>query len=279
MLSATEALYISSHAWVPEHLTEYVTAVSGKEPFLVGDFVCYRREGVWVVVGYPLSQTFGKHGLEKALEQVSQEFHPHSFWLIAPEIPPWGGLRPTTVSDSYYRLELANLKLRPKLRNMIRRACKELEVRETSAMGPEHEALLQEFLAWKELSRGSQEVLKALPRYVERVAECFVLSAFDREGRLVSFCVGQMGAGAWGFYMFHVNSPSHRVPGASDMLLEAFTTKALGQNKCFVNLGLGINPGVTFFKEKWGALPFVPYVEACLPRRNWRSALEVILFR
>jgi hypothetical protein len=31
------------------------------------------------------------------------------------------------------------------------------------------------------------------------------------------------------------------------------------ENKKFVNLGLGINTGVTFFKKKWGGVPFYPY--------------------
>lgn len=276
MLSAAEAQYISSHAWVPEQLADYVTAVSGKEPFVAGDFVCYRGEGALVVIGYPLSQPSGEHDLVRVLEQIIKDFRPQRLWLIAPEIPPWRGLKPTGVCDNYFRLELEHLKLSPKVRNMIRRAGKELEIRESSGVGREHEALLGEFLAAKQLSRESQELLKALPRYISSVAETVLLSAFDKKERLVSFCVGQMGAGDWGFYMFHVNSPSRRVPGSSDLLLEAFIRKALEQEKRFLNLGLGINPGVSFFKKKWGAFPFAPYREASLTRRNWRSILEVI---
>jgi hypothetical protein len=278
MLSAAEALYISSHAWVPEQLADYVTAVSGKEPFLVGDFVCYRGEGVLVVVGYPLSQTCGTQDLIQVLEQTRKEFRPERLRLIAPEIPLWGGLKPTGVCDNYFRLELENFKPSPKVRDMVRRAGQELEVRESSGLGREHETLLGEFLVGKQLSPESQELLRALPGYVKRVAETIMLSALDKAQRLVSFCVGQMGAGDWAFYMFHVNSLSRRVPGSSDILLEAFIKKALEHNKRFLNLGLGINPGVSFFKKKWGALPFAPYREAGLMRRNWRSILELIFF-
>jgi hypothetical protein len=28
-----------------------------------------------------------------------------------------------------------------------------------------------------------------------------------------------------------------------------------------MNLGLGVNAGISFFKRKWGAEPFLPYVE------------------
>lgn len=276
MLSAAEAQYICSHAWVPEQLADYVTAISGKEAFLVGDFVCYRGQGVVVVIGYPLSQPCGKQDLVQVLEQIINDFGPQRLWLIAPEIPPWGGLKPTGVCDDYFRLDLENLKLSPKVRNMIRRAGKDLEIRESSGMSKEHETLLGEFLARKQLSRESQELLRALPRYLSTVAGTVLLSAFDKEERLVSFCVGQMGAGDWGFYMFHVNSLSRRVPGSSDLLLENLIRKVLEHDKRFLNMGLGINPGVGFFKKKWGAFPFVPYREANLTRRSWRSMLEEI---
>lgn len=278
MLSADEAQYISTHAWVPEHLIDYVTAVSGKEPFLVRDFVCYRGDGTLVVVGYPLNQVFERAGLVQALEQIRKDFRPHKLWLIAPEIPPWGGLKPLEKSDSYLLLELGDLKIPPKVRNMIRRAAREVEVRDSFHLGKEHEELLEEFLANKELSPESEEILRALPRYLEKVADSLVLGAFDKAGKLVSFCVGHMGAGQWAFYMFHVNPPSRRVPGCSDLLLEALVKKALQHNKRFLNLGLGINSGVTFFKKKWGASSFAPYREAVLTSRSWRSMLEVIFW-
>jgi hypothetical protein len=35
-----------------------------------------------------------------------------------------------------------------------------------------------------------------------------------------------------------------------------------------MNLGLGINSGVRRFKEKWGAVPSLPYVSASVRRRR-----------
>lgn len=201
MLSAAEATYVSTHAWLPEHLTEYVRAVSGKEPFLVGDFLCYRGARGLVVVGYPLSQALGNQGLVKALDEINRRFRPSKLWLLAPEIPSWGGLRPTGAPDIYFQLELENLRVPNKVRNMIRRAARELEVQVSPAMGKEHQQLIRDFIASKELSQGSQEILRALPRYVEEVADTVLLNLVDKADRLVSFCVGQMGKGDWGFYM------------------------------------------------------------------------------
>jgi hypothetical protein len=35
--------------------------------------------------------------------------------------------------------------------------------------------------------------------------------------------------------------------------------EAKREGKRYINLGLGINPGITFFKKKWGGTAFLPY--------------------
>jgi hypothetical protein len=41
-----------------------------------------------------------------------------------------------------------------------------------------------------------------------------------------------------------------------------------------MNLGLGVSDGIRFFKRKWGAEPFLPYVEA-----SWRPAAPRLFSR
>jgi hypothetical protein len=41
-----------------------------------------------------------------------------------------------------------------------------------------------------------------------------------------------------------------------------------------MNLGLGVNAGVAFFKRKWGAAPFLPYVEV-----SWDIAAPSLVTR
>jgi len=43
---------------------------------------------------------------------------------------------------------------------------------------------------------------------------------------------------------------------------------AESEGKKAMNLGLGINGGVQRFKEKWGAVPFVPYASALVRRKS-----------
>jgi hypothetical protein len=59
--------------------------------------------------------------------------------------------------------------------------------------------------------------------------------------------------------MFHFRAKDRAVPGASDLLLRDAIREAERQGKRFMNLGLGMNRGVAFFKEKWGATPFLTY--------------------
>ena len=41
MITASQQDYINDHAYIPEHIPQYVTAISQTEPFLLGDFLVY----------------------------------------------------------------------------------------------------------------------------------------------------------------------------------------------------------------------------------------------
>ena len=44
MITAAQQDYIEDHAYVPEHIPHYVTAISQTEPFLFGDFLAYAKK-------------------------------------------------------------------------------------------------------------------------------------------------------------------------------------------------------------------------------------------
>ena len=73
---------------------------------------------------------------------------------------------------------------------------------------------------------------------------------------------------------FHI-AQTRYVPGVSDLLLFEAVKHSLSQRKTYINLGLGINPGVTFFKKKWGGVPFLPYM-FYLYSRSKRPALKAL---
>ena len=79
---------------------------------------------------------------------------------------------------------------------------------------------------------------------------------------------------------FHKNGPKsfRRGQGA---LLNALLDEAAGRGHMLLNLGLGINPGVAFFKRKWNARPWLPYVETSweFPARGRLARLAALFKR
>ncbi len=249
MLSASERRYVLEHAYVPEHLVHYFTAISRMEPFLIEDCICYVREG-WVnLIAYPISSPPGDSHPEEVLEKAVRRFKPTRVAVISPmtiEVEPLAILE--RGSDFYYLLELENLSLSKKLRSGIRSASKRLEVKE-GEFGEEHLRLVKGFF-----ERGVEERVKELflrlPAYAS-LSEPLLLEARLHD-TLVAFSIFDFSS-RFAFYMFNFISRRSYVPGASDLLLYHGIQRALAEGKPLMNLGLGIHRGIARFKEKWGA--------------------------
>ncbi len=286
---------IASCAYVPEHMPAYVSSVSRAEPFLVGEYLCYAKGDHLAFIGYPLDRESTGEEMEMALRQALREFRPKRVSLVSQDIPPglekgigtrrdpscrkgdervvkgsrgprerdrpwlWLETREAEVRDWYYRLELPRLRVPPKVANMIRRASREVQVERGGSMGPDHESMIRSFLSCRPMDPGTREIFEHVPDYVNSVSTARLYSALDARGRLVAFDVGELGAEGYGFYMFNFRSQDAKVPGASDLLLHEMIKEARASGKAFLNLGLGINPGVSYFKEKWGGVRFLPY--------------------
>ena len=259
MLSEGDRRFIYERAHVPEHLPDYVSSVTGAEAHLYGGHVLYVKDGTLVLVGYPLDQPFEKEKLGDLLELAVKEFRSKAVSLLAPSIPPWRKPSSEVTEDSYYRLEIERLNLSGKLRNMITRASREVTCDRGRELHEEHLHLIREFSKRPDLEDGSRLIFAKVPEYVSHASSSLVLSAKDEQGNLVAFTVAEYGARDYGFYMFHFRAKDRAVPGASELLLRDAIREAVRQGKRYMNLGLGMNRGVAFFKKKWGATPCLPY--------------------
>lgn len=259
MISSAQKSYIEEHAYLPEQLVSYVTAIREVEPFLIDDFLVYRAERDLVFVGYPLQEPFAEEKLERVLDEAIRRFEPETISLIAPAISAAIDGQSHQPADHYYKLELSSLAIPQKTRNMIERARRELSLRKTEVFGGEHGELVDRFLKSQPLDEGTRLIFKKIPKYVSSAPAAFILEARNREGELVAFDVADFSARNWAMYMFNFTSENAYVPGAADLLLGEIVNQSRAENKRAVNLGLGINPGVAFFKKKWGGLPFLPY--------------------
>lgn len=272
MITPAEGAHIRAHAYVPEHLPHYVTAISQTEPFLFDDFVAHARGEHLIFVGYPLSENFDAAPMLAALARAQARLKPSVTSLLAPALPATLENCAPLPADEYYRLDLAQLAIPQKTRNMLTRARRELVARETK-FNPEHKKLIEEFLRARRLDDATRSIFQRVPEYAKGAT---LFEARDARGTLVAFDLADFGARAYAFYMFNFRSHRHAVPGASDLLLAHIIERAQAEGKRYINLGLGIDAGIAFFKRKWGGVPFLKHC-ACVqqsPRAAWQILLD-----
>ncbi len=276
MISAPEAAFIAAHAHVPEHLLGYVHAIAQAEPHLIGRYLCFFGEDALIFNGYPLGSSFDETALTRAVESAVARFQPRQVALVAPAIPKGVASGLPRERDYYYRLDLSRVRCGAKLRNMLRRASRELDVECGRDIREEHVRLVSEFLTARPVGGEIRYIFERIPAYVSGVSSARVFSARDRAGLLVAFDVADFGAREYAFYQFNFRSRKRYVPGASDLLLREVITAAREDGKAFINLGLGISRGVISFKEKWGGVPFLPY-EYCRYRLGRPRLVDALL--
>lgn len=255
MITPTEKDFILEHAYIPEHLPDYATAVSGGEPFLAGDFVFYLLPDSLVFVGFPLRGRFEEKKMAKTLERVIRKRSPGRITIVAPSIPVRFG--PAGPADSYYRLDLEGFRIPVKVKNMVQRASRELQVKKGRELESDHLRLISEFSGARPLEEGTRSIFSRIPEYLSASPTAWVFSARTGRGDLLAFDIAEIPPSGYAFYMFNFRSREKNVPGASDLLLSEIVRTAQKQGKRAINLGLGIQPGVAFFKKKWGGRPFL----------------------
>ena len=278
MITTAQEDYIEHHAYVPEHIPQYVTPISQAEPYLFGDYLVYAKKGHFILVGYPLKEAFEEKRLGSALEDAVQCLKPVSVSLIAPAIPPalQQGSHPPT--DHYYRLDLSTLSISQKSRNMLRRAGRALSVRKNPHYAQEHKRIVEEFLTSHSADEATRFIFQRIDAYLSSSKTASIFEARTGDGDLVAFDIAEFMPRDYAMYMFNFRSQARYVPGASDLLISAVMQQAITEGKKYVNLGLGISPGVAFFKEKWGGTAFLPHC-FCLYHPPRKGFLEMLLQR
>lgn len=268
MLTTLERDLLFRYAYIPEHLPDYVEAVSLAEPHIHEGYVCFSRGAVLVFIGFPLqavpSERMGQD-LRMKLESACERFQPATISVIAPGIPPDGHVA-AREDDHYFRVSLPLGAVKPDEAYMVRRARRELIVGE-AAFGREHAALIEDFIAERDMSAAHLEIFRSIARYLDCSQTARLLEA-RREDDLVAFTIFDLGSADYAFYLFNFRSRSIHVPGASDLLLCEMAGLAVEEGKRYLNLGLGVNSGIRSFKEKWGAIPFLPYSWATIKRKR-----------
>ena len=259
---------IGARALVPEQIPSYVKAVSGHTLKNCEGFAAWTSPGNLVLVGFPSddetddTDVFGPDfavRLDRAISCALAMPELKRITVLAPVLPPSVPGNATVTRDAWWRLRLP---YRPgqKLRNMIRRAERDLTITRES-WGNEHDALVDHYLKMRILEPGTRHIFGRVRHYVQRSPEAVLFTARDFSGALQAMAVGDYSSLRTAFYMFafrHDACP----PGGSDALLDALGQEAVHRGQSWLNLGLGIDNGITFFKKKWNAEICMPHVEA-----------------
>jgi hypothetical protein len=252
---------VTAAAAVPEQVVSYVCAVAGSKAQRVGACVGYASEGEFVLVGYPLHDPRDAGAMTAAVDQALTLPGVRRITVIGPVRPPQAPEGLPAVQDGYLSVPVPHPLPAQKLRNLLRRAGRELVIERDATCGDEHMALIQPYLDGRHLSAGTRHIFRQLPRYIEASPGSLMLSARLSDGRLAAFSVGEFGSLHTAFYMFCFRNAGLAPPGSTDLLLSALLEEARERGQARMNLGLGVNAGVRFFKRKWGTEPFLPYVQ------------------
>jgi len=257
MLNSEERRWIYRQAYLPEHLPDYVCAVSGAEPYLLGSYLCFLRSQHLIFIGYPLGGT--PADISRSYAAACERFQPSTVAIVAPQIwLPADSYEPGP-TDRYYRLDLPTGPLKPDVTYMVRRAARKVRVT-GGKFDRGHRKLVERFLAAHEFTSEQIHIYRRLKRYHKNSESACLLEA-RISNTLIAFIIVDIGAADYAFYMFSIRSPES-VPGTSDLLFRKMVDLAQAEGKKAINLGLGIHSGIRRFKEKWGGVPFLSHSSA-----------------
>lgn len=259
MLSKEDYAFLFEHSYIPEHLTAYVCSISAAEPFIHEGYLYYLKENHIIFVGYPLNKSFIKQEASEILRELIYRHKINSVALIAEVKLEIEGEIITESSDHYYLLDLSSLKIDAKLRNSIRRASRDLKIEMSNNITSEHRIIIDEYIKSKKFDSYTVYIFERIPKYIEDTKDAIVINARTKEGSLAGFNVLDLGSKNYAFYMFNFISRNKYIPGVSDLLMSKMIEIAMTEKREYINLGLGINEGVIFFKKKWGGRVFLDY--------------------
>ncbi|UCD80057.1 MAG: hypothetical protein JSW26_01075 [Desulfobacterales bacterium] len=264
MLSKEERHRIHRQAYIPEHLPDYVTAISGAKPYLIENHLCFCHRRHMMFIGFPLGDSPSDTG--QAYLSACERCKPVTVSIIAPEIWLAEDDYEKQPPDSFYRLKLPLNAIQAEVAYMVRRAQRDLTI-SRGKFGREHKRIVKEFLKARQLTPEQIYLFEHLRHYLKLSPSAVLLDA--RKGsELVAFTVLDLGAADYAFYLFNFRSLKFNIPGASDLLFREMANIAQSDGKKAINLGLAINAGIRRFKEKWGGVPFLSYNAALVYRET-----------
>lgn len=258
---------IEAAAVAPDQLVSYVKAISGLQSEICHKYVLHTVGEAGVLVAFPesLEDLEGARGelfkkdLDAAVEVALARSGLRNIAVLAPVVPDLAPENAKKKTDRYWKLDLPSKEPGQKLRNQLK------SVRAKARFGKEKwdrdcAILAREFCERKKLDESTRFLFERLDSYLADCRNAVLYTARDVEGTLQACAIADYSALSVAFYMFAFGRKD-APPGTADALLWEVAKDAEARGFRILNLGLGINPGIEFFKKKWGAEPYFQLVE------------------
>ncbi|MCX8023474.1 MAG: GNAT family N-acetyltransferase [Syntrophorhabdaceae bacterium] len=247
-------------AYIPEHIVGLMASISGGEPFLINDCLCYSKSGLLIVIGYPLNGVFSKDLFIALLNEATSLFNPLSVRVAAPEIPDEIFMSSKEKGiDTFYNLNIEGFSVKRRLMREVEKARERLNVEVSREFTEAHEKVMEEFLKTKGPNARIKDLYLSLPRWIKDIDTTSLLTARDKKGRVSAFYAVDFWPKRFAAYILGCHSERDYTPHASDLLFYEMVRIAREKGKRYINLGLGVNEGIKRFKEKWGGVPSLGY--------------------
>ncbi len=277
-LDAQQSEYVNLQAVTPDQVLPYVHAVSQSTSFSMGSFLVHYHSGHAIVVGYPLDEDCSpesiqeswyqdklQNSLEEHLRKLMQEPSIERLTVLAPVRPHIVPENATVANDNYYFLSLPlQQSALQNVHSMCRRAASYISMEQSHGEGAwsgAHQELMLHYIRRQDISKEMSSIFQSLGLYCRHAPQVRLFSAYDKQsGELLACTVGDFTSLHTAFYMFAFRKSSAH-PGTAEALLMALLEEAQQRGYTSCNLGLGINKGIQFFKEKWGAVPALPFIQ------------------
>lgn len=252
---------VSAAADVPEQVIIYVRSVAGSRPRMLGACVGYESEEHIVLIGYPLHDPLDGDSMSRSVNLALQIPGLRKITVIGPSRPPQAPGKIRSGQDAYYVLPVPAPPPTAKLKNLLLRADRELTIDHGRRFDLDHRNLVDHYLSERTLAAGTRRIFGQIPAYIEASPGSLIVSARRADGRLAAFAVGEYASLHTAFFMFCFRDPALAPPGSADRVFSGLLEEAARRGQTRMNLGLGVNAGIRFFKRKWGARPFLPCIE------------------
>jgi hypothetical protein len=223
--------------------------------------VGYRLEEEVVLVGYPLHDPWDHAAMSQAVDLALKIPDLRRITVIGPSRPLQAPPRTRSGEDDYWALPVPTPPPGAKLKNLLRRADRELAIDRGRDFSEDHQQLVERYLSERTLTAGTRQIFQQIPRYLQASPGSLMVSARTTTGRLAAFAVGEFASLHTAFFMFCFRDPDLAPPGSADRVFSGLLEEAARRGQRRMNLGLGVNDGIRFFKRKWRAECFLPSIE------------------